>query len=120
MKTKNDYLTKILGMSLTGPKLAIKNRVKHKRDQYLFYCNQKDFKKNKDFIQKILQASQKNNEIVITNLKDLKKLNPLEVFSFGERIHLLGVKVQSFPSFTEIFKNKNMKLLLWNELKKRV
>ncbi len=120
MKTKSDYFIKILGMGLTGPKLTLKNAVKPTKSQYLFYCNNKDYEKNKDFVQKILKASQRNDEIVALDLKELKKLNPLEVFSFGKKVQLSGIKVQSFPSFTEISKNADIKLSLWNELKKRI
>ncbi len=121
METKNDYYKEILGLSLTGPKVALETTVQiTERSQYLFYCSSEDFEENKEFVCKILKASQQNDGIVITSLADVKKLNPLEVFSFGEAVELMGIKVHSFPSFSEISSSPKDKAQLWAELKKRM
>ena len=121
METKNDYFSEVLGLSLTGSKMAMETTVEiAERDQFLFYCDVQDFEENKDFIGKVLSAIQKNSGIVITNLADIKHLNPFEVFSFGEAVELMGITVHSFPSFSEISADTEYKAKLWSELKRRV
>jgi hypothetical protein len=121
METKNDYFSDVLGLTLSGSKMAMETTVEvTERDQFLFYCDVQDFEDNKGLVQKILSAIQKNDGIVITSLSDIKKINPLEVFSFGTVVDLMGVTVHSFPSFSEIAKDNECKARLWSELKRRV
>ncbi len=133
METKTDYYKEILGTDLTGAKtgpgveskidlnIGLETTVQIvERDKFLFYANHEDFEANITFVRKILGAVQKNDGLVITNLADVKKLNPVEVFSFGEAVELLGIKVHSFPSFSEISESTDYKARLWTELKKRI
>ena len=121
METKNDYFSDVLGLSLTGSKASMETTIEvTERDQFIFYCDVQDFEDNKDFVQKILSAIKKNDGIVMTNLSDIQKINPLEVFSFGEAVELMGITIHSFPSFTEISKDNECKAKLWSELKRRV
>jgi DNA polymerase III psi subunit len=120
METKSDYFSSVLGLSLKGAAALEVDIETTERDQFLFYVNREDFENHKSLVQKILNAAQKNDGIVITELADIKKLNPLEVFSFGEAVELMGIKVISFPSFDEISKDPKQKAKLWNELKRRI
>ena len=121
METKNDYFSDVLGLSLSGSKAAMQTTVEvTERDQFLFYCDVQDFEDNKEFVQKVLSAIQKNDGIVITSLADVKKLNPVEIFSFGTAVELMGITVHSFPSFSEIATDNECKAKLWGELKRRV
>lgn len=120
METKNDYFNDVLGISLKGPGMALETSVETvDRKSFLFYADIEDFEENKDFVSKILNAVKQNDGIVIMNIADLKKINPLEVFSFGEAIELMGVKVHSFPTLSEIANDQGLKVKLWGELKKR-
>lgn len=121
METKTDYFKEVLGVSLTGPKVGLETTTQIvERSKFLFYASREDFEENIEFVRKILGAVQKNDGIVITDLADIKKLNPIEVFSFGEAVELMGIKTHSFPSFSEIAKSTDYKAKLWGELKKRV
>ncbi len=121
VKTRADYYSKVLGMSLSeNPDSINQKEVKVRNSNtldtaefsFLLLVNEEDLNDQKEMVQKILSALGAPFKHVVTNLNGYSSDC---IFSFGE------VKAPShavsFPSLSEISKNSDLKKKLWDQLK---
>ena len=112
-----DYRREVLGIRFRGS--SPKSSTESETSMIVFYADSLDYKLQKPMVDKILDLF-KTSPVVLTD-EPQDPFEALSLFTFGEKKAPNSIKAQdcfSFPSFSDISQNSDLKRELWEKLKK--